>query len=65
MKKFVFVSLLMASLPFLVLAQSVDDLYYIPKKKVEKKEKVKTWQENIRICVYLVLDVPEKVLRQD
>lgn len=40
MKKFVLASLLMASLPFLVLAQSVDDLYYIPKKKVDKKEKV-------------------------
>ena len=37
MKKFVFVSLLMACLPFLVMAQSNDDLYFIPKKKTEKK----------------------------
>ena len=37
MKKFVFVSLLMACMPFLVLAQTNDDLYFIPKKKTEKK----------------------------
>ena len=38
MKKPVLVSLLMAFLPFLVMAQSNDDLYFIPKKKTEKKE---------------------------
>lgn len=43
MKKFVLVSLMMACLPFLSLAQNAnDDLYFIPKKKTEKKEKVVT-----------------------
>lgn len=37
MKKFVFVSLLMTCLPFLATAQTNDDLYFIPKKKTEKK----------------------------
>ena len=37
MKKFVFVSLLMTCLPFWMMAQSNDDLYFIPKKKTEKK----------------------------
>ena len=37
MKKSVLISLLMACLPFLVMAQSNDDLYFIPKKKTEKK----------------------------
>ena len=37
MKKFVFVSLMMACLPFLAMAQTNDDLYFIPKKKTEKK----------------------------
>ena len=37
MKKPVLVSLLMVFLPFLVMAQSNDDLYFIPKKKTEKK----------------------------
>ena len=37
MKKFVFVSLLMTCLPFLAMAQTNDDLYFIPKKKTEKK----------------------------
>ena len=37
MKKFVFVSLVMACLPFLAMAQTNDDLYFIPKKKTEKK----------------------------
>ena len=37
MKKSVLVSLLMVCLPFLVMAQSNDDLYFIPKKKAEKK----------------------------
>ena len=41
MKKIVLFSLMMAFLPFMVLAQSGnDDLYYIPKKKKDKKEKV-------------------------
>lgn len=40
MKKIVLFSLMMA-LPFMVLAQN-DDLYFIPKKKAEKKEKVTT-----------------------
>ena len=39
MKKFVFVSLLMTCLPFLAMAQTNDDLYFIPKKKTEKKVK--------------------------
>ena len=43
MKKIVLFSLLMVCLPFMALAQSGnDDLYYIPKKKKEKKEKVET-----------------------
>lgn len=37
MKKFVLVSLLMTCLPFLLVAQTNDDLYFIPKKKTEKK----------------------------
>lgn len=37
MKKSVLVSLLMACLPLFVMAQSNDDLYFIPKKKSEKK----------------------------
>ena len=37
MKKFVLVSLLLACLPLFVMAQSYDDLYFIPKKKTEKK----------------------------
>lgn len=37
MKKTVLVSLLMACLPLFVMAQSNDDLYFIPKKKSEKK----------------------------
>lgn len=42
MKKIVLASLMMACLPFLAIAQSVeDDLYFIPKKKAEKKEEVK------------------------
>lgn len=41
MKKIVLFSLMMACLPLMVLAQSGnDDLYFIPKKKTEKKEKV-------------------------
>ena len=55
MKKIVLFSLMMACMPFMVLAQSGnDDLYYIPKKKKEQKEKVetktvvKTEQANIR-----------------
>ena len=40
MKKMVLVSLLAACLPFLAMAQSNDDLYFVPKKKSEKKEKV-------------------------
>ena len=43
MKKIVLFSLMMACLPFMVLAQSGnDDLYYISKKKKDKKEKVET-----------------------
>ena len=42
MKKFVFVSLVMACLPFLAMAQTNDDLYFIPKKKTEKKVTVGT-----------------------
>jgi len=43
MKKIVLFSLMMACMPFMVLAQSGnDDLYYIPKKKKEQKEKVET-----------------------
>lgn len=38
MKKFVLVSLIMACLPFLAMAQTNDDLYFVPKKKTEKKE---------------------------
>lgn len=41
MKKIALFSLLMACLPFMTMAQN-DDLYFIPKKKVEKKEKVTT-----------------------
>ena len=37
MKKSVLVSLLLACLPLFVMAQSNDDLYFIPKKKTEKK----------------------------
>jgi len=37
MKKFAFVSLMMLCLPFLAMAQSNDDLYFVPKKKTEKK----------------------------
>ncbi len=37
MKKFVLVSLIMACLPFLAMAQATDDLYFVPKKKTEKK----------------------------
>ena len=37
MKKSVLVSLLMVCLPLFVMAQSNDDLYFIPKKKTEKK----------------------------
>lgn len=42
MKKFVFVSLVMACLPFLAMAQTNDDLYFIPKKKTEKMVTVGT-----------------------
>lgn len=38
MKKMVWIWLMMACLPFLAFAQSSDDLYFIPKKKTEKKE---------------------------
>ena len=39
MKKIVLTSLMMVCLPFLAVAQSVeDDLYFIPKKKAEKKD---------------------------
>ncbi|WP_455668426.1 hypothetical protein [Phocaeicola sp.] len=42
MKKIVLASLMMVCLPYLAIAQSVDDdLYFIPKKKAEKKEEVK------------------------
>ena len=42
MKKIVLASLMMVCLPYLAMAQSVDDdLYFIPKKKTEKKEEVK------------------------
>lgn len=42
MKKIVLASLMMVCLPYLAMAQSVDDdLYFIPKKKAEKKEEVK------------------------
>lgn len=41
MKKIALFSLLMACLPFMAMAQN-DDLYFIPKKKTEKKEKVTT-----------------------
>ena len=34
MKKFVFVSLVMACLPFLAMAQTNDDLYFIPKRPI-------------------------------
>ena len=37
MKKMTLISLLMALMPFIVMAQSNDDLYFIPKKKAEKK----------------------------
>ena len=37
MKKFVLVSLMMTCLPFLAMAQTNDDLYFIPKKKTESK----------------------------
>ena len=37
MKKMTLISLLMAFMPFIVMAQSNDDLYFIPKKKAEKK----------------------------
>ena len=37
MKKFVFVSLILACLPLLTMAQTNDDLYFVPKKKTEKK----------------------------
>lgn len=37
MKKFALVSLLMACLPLWLMAQTSDDLYFIPKKKTEKK----------------------------
>lgn len=40
MKKIVSVWLAMAFLPFMVMAQSNDDLYFIPKKKAEQKGKV-------------------------
>lgn len=42
MKKIVLASLMMVCLPYLAMAQSVDDdLYFIPKKKADKKEEVK------------------------
>lgn len=42
MKKIALASLMMVCLPYLAVAQSVDDdLYFIPKKKAEKKEEVK------------------------
>lgn len=42
MKKIVLASLIMACLPLVAMAQSADDdLYFIPKKKTEKKEEVK------------------------
>lgn len=42
MKKMVLASLMMVCLPWLAMAQSVDDdLYFIPKKKAEKKEEAK------------------------
>lgn len=42
MKKIVLASLMMVCLPYLAMAQSVDDdLYFIPKKKAEKKEEAK------------------------
>ena len=42
MKKIVLTSLMMVCLPYWAMSQSVDDdLYFIPKKKAEKKEEVK------------------------
>lgn len=42
MKKIVLASLMMVCLPYWAMSQSVDDdLYFIPKKKAEKKEEVK------------------------
>ena len=39
MKKIVLASLMMVCLPYWAMSQSVDDdLYFIPKKKAEKKE---------------------------
>ena len=49
MKKIVLTSLMMVCLPFLAVAQSVeDDLYFIPKKKAEKKEEVK---QEVKVAV--------------
>lgn len=52
MKKIVLFSLMMACLPFMALAQSGnDDLYYIPKKKKEKKVEAKTVVKTEQVSV--------------
>ena len=52
MKKIVLFSLMMACLPFIALAQSGnDDLYYIPKKKKEKKVEAKTVVKTEQVSV--------------
>ena len=38
MKSRIFASLLLAGFPWLVMAQSNDDLYFVPKKKTEAKK---------------------------
>ena len=54
MKKSVLILLMMACLPFLAMAQSNDDLYFIPKKKTEKgtPAKVVIEKENAPTTVY-------------
>ena len=47
MKVKVFASLMLAGLPFILAAQSNDDLYFVPKKKTEtKKETVVAPKQN-------------------
>ena len=51
MKKIVLASLMMVCLPYWAMSQSVDDdLYFIPKKKAEKKEEVK---QEVKVVVPL------------
>ena len=62
----VFASLIWASLPLFVAAQSNDDLYFVPKKKAEtKKETVVTPKQNQGTAVYSASSASTPVVVKD